>query len=262
MVIVAIQHQSLTHFAQKNNIITLCLPPHTSHILQPLDVACFSPLKTAYGRLVQDLARRAIFHIDKADFLAMYQQARSAIHSEQNILSGFRATGLVPWNPDYVLSQLPCTPSPPSTSHGAPPASSPWTSETPKNLAELAKQTQLVQATIQQSSQSPTEPLGKVVKSCQQTMTRVVLLEQRVKELEATVEYKEKKKRQSRSQLQHGGVLEVQEAQNLILAREQANQQAVRQRDQRRQERAPRTCSRCGSLEHTARTCNLVNYAS
>jgi DDE superfamily endonuclease len=57
------------HFCSENNIITECLPPHTSHILQPLDVACFGPLKTAYGHLVQDLARKAIFHVDKADFL-------------------------------------------------------------------------------------------------------------------------------------------------------------------------------------------------
>jgi hypothetical protein len=54
-------------------------------------------------------------------------------------------------------------------------------------------------------------------------MTRVVLLEQRVKVLEASVERQEERKRQSRSQLQHGGVLQVQEAQNLILAREEVN---------------------------------------
>jgi hypothetical protein len=102
----------------ENNIITECLLLHTSHILQPLDVACFGLLKTAYGRLVQDLARKAIFYIDKADFLIMYQQACTTIYSKQNILSRFRATGLILWNPDYVLLQLPtCTP-PLSTSHG------------------------------------------------------------------------------------------------------------------------------------------------
>jgi hypothetical protein len=249
-------------FCSENNIITECLPPHTSHILQPLDVACFGPLKTAYGHLVQDLARQAIFHVDKADFLTMYRQARATIHSEQNIRSAFRATGLIPWNPDYVLSQLPCTPSPPSTSHGLPLASSPWISETPRNLAELAKQTKLVQAMIQHSSQSPTEPLGKVVKSCQQTMTRVVLLEQRVKELEAAAERQTKKKHQSRSQLQHGGILQVQEAQNIILGREQANREADEQFIQQGRQRAPPTCSNCGEKGHRRTTCKVVNNNS
>ena len=30
-------------YCKEKNIITLCMPPHSSHILQPLDVGCFSP---------------------------------------------------------------------------------------------------------------------------------------------------------------------------------------------------------------------------
>ena len=44
-------------YCADNKIITLCMPPHTSHLLQPLDVSCFSPLKRAYGREVEELAR-------------------------------------------------------------------------------------------------------------------------------------------------------------------------------------------------------------
>ena len=32
------------------NIITLCLPPYSSHLTQPLDVRCFSILKRVYSR--------------------------------------------------------------------------------------------------------------------------------------------------------------------------------------------------------------------
>ena len=31
------------------NIIPLCMPPHSSHILQPLDVGCFVTLKRSYS---------------------------------------------------------------------------------------------------------------------------------------------------------------------------------------------------------------------
>lgn len=44
-------HQ-LVEFQQlckESNIIALCMPLHSSHLLQPLDVGCFSPLKRAYG---------------------------------------------------------------------------------------------------------------------------------------------------------------------------------------------------------------------
>jgi hypothetical protein len=44
-------------FCRENNIITACMPPHSSHLLQPLDVGCFSPLKTSYGRQVDNHMR-------------------------------------------------------------------------------------------------------------------------------------------------------------------------------------------------------------
>ena len=33
----------------EQRILPLCLPPHTIHLLQPLDVAIFGPLQKAYG---------------------------------------------------------------------------------------------------------------------------------------------------------------------------------------------------------------------
>ena len=38
-------------FCEDNSIILLWMPPHSSHLLQPLDVGCFSPLKTAFSKL-------------------------------------------------------------------------------------------------------------------------------------------------------------------------------------------------------------------
>jgi mono/diheme cytochrome c family protein len=101
-----------------------------------------------------------------------------------------------------------------------------------------------------------------VVKSCQQMIVRVTLLEQRVKVLETTVEHFNKKKQQSRARLQRGGVLQVQEALDLIQAREQANQEADAQYNQQGRKRAPPTCSNCGEKGHRRTTCKIVNNAS
>jgi hypothetical protein len=60
----------------ENDIIPLYMPSHSSHLLQPLDVRCFTVLKRAYGRFVSDLARTGYNHIDKLDFLADYPRAR------------------------------------------------------------------------------------------------------------------------------------------------------------------------------------------
>jgi hypothetical protein len=39
------------------------MPPDSSHLLQPLDVGCFRPLKQVYGRQVEDLMRAHINHV-------------------------------------------------------------------------------------------------------------------------------------------------------------------------------------------------------
>ena len=62
-------------YCQEHNIITLCMPPHSSHLLQPLDVGCFAPLKEAYLREVVELTRYYINHITKLEFLPAFKAA-------------------------------------------------------------------------------------------------------------------------------------------------------------------------------------------
>ena len=93
-------------------------------------------------------------------------------------------------------------------------------------------------------------------------MSGAVLLAQENAELRSANEHLQRKKRQRRSHLQKGGVLQVQEARQLILEREGAAEKTAAQATQQGRQRAPRTCSCCGSQDHTARTCNLVKYAS
>ena len=59
-------------FCSQNLIIVLCMPAHSSHILQPLDVSCFAVLKRFYGQAVESEMRSGINYIDKDDFLDIY----------------------------------------------------------------------------------------------------------------------------------------------------------------------------------------------
>jgi hypothetical protein len=43
-------------YCEEEKIIVLCMPPYSSHLLQLLDVGCFSPLKRAYGDKISSLA--------------------------------------------------------------------------------------------------------------------------------------------------------------------------------------------------------------
>ncbi|OCK92739.1 CENP-B protein [Cenococcum geophilum 1.58] len=51
------------------------MPPHSSHLLQPLDVGCFSPLKRVYRNQIGSLIRNHINHIIKLKFLPAFRAA-------------------------------------------------------------------------------------------------------------------------------------------------------------------------------------------
>ena len=94
------------HTCTENNIILICMPPYSSHLLQPLDVGCFVVLKRHYGQLVEQRMRLGFNHIDKIDFLTAFPRARTVAYKAQTIQNSFTATGLVPFNLDRVIQQL------------------------------------------------------------------------------------------------------------------------------------------------------------
>jgi hypothetical protein len=82
------------------------MPPHLSHLLQPLDVGCFAPLKKAYGRQAEDLMRNRITYIMKLEFLLCFIRAYNAAITPSNIQGGFRGAGLVLFDLERVIIAL------------------------------------------------------------------------------------------------------------------------------------------------------------
>ena len=50
--------------------------------------------------------RVGVSYINKSDFLFSYLTARIEALTPNTIRSGFAAAGLVPYNPEYILSKL------------------------------------------------------------------------------------------------------------------------------------------------------------
>jgi DDE superfamily endonuclease len=101
-------HESLEvlQFCHKNNIILCRLPSHTSHKLQPCNIAVFGPLKTAYRDLVKELYRGGANTVGKQHFTFLYSQARSVAFTSRNIRSGWAKTGLHLFSPGRVLHNI------------------------------------------------------------------------------------------------------------------------------------------------------------
>jgi hypothetical protein len=249
-------------YCLEHSIIVLCMPPHSSHLLQPLDVGCFAVLKRSYGGLVEQKMGLGINHIDKLEFLPLYQEARAQALLESNIKSGFRATGLAPFNPSAVLSLLPkyTTPSPLQPAVQLPSSRS-WIAKTPHNILELQKQTQLLKQCLSQQDQSPPTPteraLDQLVKGCEIAIHNAKILASYNQQLLAENKRQKQKRAQKKSYIAKGGVLSGAEAQSLIAARHNTQDQPVEEEATQRRQRAPPKCSLCGSLLHKANKCSI-----
>jgi hypothetical protein len=93
-------------FCKENAIIYLYMPPHSSHLLQPLDVGVFRPLKQAYRKLVERIIMAGNNHVNKQDFLSLYPTARERVFTQENIYRGFAGANLKPLNPERVLKKI------------------------------------------------------------------------------------------------------------------------------------------------------------
>lgn len=109
---------------QAHNISFVCLVPNSTHICQPLDVGFFRPMKTAWRKTLEDwkksnlrastvpkevfphLLKRALTEMDKVQPATVSEELHSSAVT-RNLISSFRATGIFPFNRDYVLRKIP-----------------------------------------------------------------------------------------------------------------------------------------------------------
>ena len=78
-----------------NNIILFCLPPHTTHALQPLDVAVFKSLKDNFSKAVRALSfAKKNFVVSKRDFAKVVKRPFEKAFSIPNIKAGFSKCGI------------------------------------------------------------------------------------------------------------------------------------------------------------------------
>lgn len=94
-------------FALDHNIHLLCFPPHSTHVLQPLDVGIFGPLGTYYSNEVDCWMRAHPYQaIGKGDFYPLCQKARAQALRQSNIKAAFAATGLAPYRRGRVMTLI------------------------------------------------------------------------------------------------------------------------------------------------------------
>jgi hypothetical protein len=248
-------------YCKDHKIVLLCMPANSSHLLQPLDVGCFAPLKKAYGDEVNKLMRNRINHVTKQEFLLCFKAAYKKAITASNIQGGFRGAGLVPFNPERVISTLDVklrTPTPP-----LPTNNEPWQSQTPKNLVEFESQSTLIQNKYKrEQGSSPNSVLSALehyAKGGAILSHKLALAQRENAELQAALAAATERKSRKRKRIQGGGSLTVEEGQRLAALAEFGARGDGKKRKKRVRaeggELSQRRCGRCGEGGHNARTC-------
>ena len=93
----------VSKFCRDNQIYLYCLPPHTSHVTQPLDVSFFKPLKVAWVKACNSfsLDHPGSF-VDKKVFAEIFRNAWIDSVRMSSIVNGFRGSGIYPLNPSAI----------------------------------------------------------------------------------------------------------------------------------------------------------------
>ena len=249
-------NQDFKDYCLARRILTLCMPSHSSHILQPLDVVCFSPLKVKYSQRVRDLARRRVFHINKEGFLPAFRDAFFDVFTYDNCQKAFLAAGLVPIDAQVVIDRLDVRLRTPPE---APLPETPWQSKTPSNTHEFGSQSRLVRELFVRSPATAQEGFARLIKGAEEMLHTNTLMEARVRELEEQLAAITKRKLRKRKRIQTGGTIEYG-----VGASHEANSTQGEAKSSRKARgrggdgsrlSGVRRCGNCGKTGHNARTC-------
>ena len=101
-------HMSITLIkrARDLGIHLFCLPPNTTHVLQPLDVGVFGPMEQCWRTILKNykISTRAA-NITKEHFPELIKELWKKLLTPEHLKSGFLTVGLAPFDPSTVKSR-------------------------------------------------------------------------------------------------------------------------------------------------------------
>jgi hypothetical protein len=90
---------------EENNILFVFLPPNSTHLCQPLDVAVFRPMKIAWRKILTQWKLKNKGTIPKSVFPGLLKDLLIRLQPNllSNITSGFAASGIIPVDSQSVV---------------------------------------------------------------------------------------------------------------------------------------------------------------
>ncbi|KAK5991832.1 MFS-type transporter clz9-like protein [Cladobotryum mycophilum] len=88
------------------DIVVAVFPSHSTHILQPLDVGVFQPLKNSQQKVIRSMLQSSFFNFSRLDFLTSFKRTYDNGFTKHNIISGFEKSGIYPPTSEPAIRAL------------------------------------------------------------------------------------------------------------------------------------------------------------
>ena len=216
-------------FCDEHKILPFFFPPHCTHLLQPLDVVVFQPYRHYHAEAVDQATRSGCSEFDKMEFLNAIDSIRLSTFKPSTIISSFRKTGLIPFDPEIVLAKLSPAEqgiSSAETSHTTPPPQTADLTSTPRTIRTLQYQANALQAHI--NSEADSIQLSLTTTKSLQTFIQGSLLQAQsgaqafsdLQDMRSAEVARAARKARSRRSIQKGGVLYAHQARSMVRQKE------------------------------------------
>lgn len=88
------------------DIIVIFLPPHSTHLIQPMDAGVFHSLKETHKRSIERILLNCESAFTREDFITLFRESWLYGFTRGNIMAGFEKTGVYPPFRDIVINQI------------------------------------------------------------------------------------------------------------------------------------------------------------
>ena len=236
-------------YAKEHKIILFRLPPHSTHLTQPLDVGCFQPFKHYHTQAIDRVIRLGDVEFGKLQFLAEFQTMRERTFTEATICSAWKKTGLIPFNPEVVLGKIRET----QNTHSSRPTTPPSTlipdtilDRTPYSSKEIVDQGKVLQRRILAGKKVNPKYLSRFIKGSIASAHSRQIVEDELKSVQRHASAKAARKKLNGTVAQKGGVITVGD----VRASFQAKEESELQKAEAMAQRALNALQKQKDLEH------------
>jgi hypothetical protein len=98
--------QNFIEYCWKYGIRPFQLIPYSTHLTQSLDAVAFQKSKHEFKKLIREEVFYGATEISKVDFFAIFNKFSSKSFTSAICKASFKKTGLIPFNPNIVLSKM------------------------------------------------------------------------------------------------------------------------------------------------------------